>query len=78
MGDSRSQLDAARAVKEKVRSLFARSATVCGVGITRQGGVYAVQVNLESEPAEQDDLPSQIEDVPIVVRVVGQVRKQLG
>jgi hypothetical protein len=77
MSDHGSQLDAARAVKEKARSLFARFAPVIGVGITRQGDSYAVQVNLESEPADRDSLPDRIDDVPIVVRVVGQVRKQV-
>ena len=78
MSDQSRELDAARAVKQKARSVFVRFGEVTGVGITRQGDRYAVQVDLESEPADRDKLPDQIDDVPIVVRVVGQVRKQVG
>jgi len=78
MNDRGSQLDAARAVKQKARTVFARFAPVSGVGITRQGDSYAVQVNLESEPADREELPDRIDGVPVVVRVVGQVRKQIS
>ena len=70
------QLEAARAVKEKAVKVVGRSARVCGVGITRQGGVYAVKVNVEEEPAERETLPEEIDGVPIFIKVVGKIRKQ--
>ncbi len=70
------QLAAARAVKGKAAEAVGRSSRVCGVGITRRDGVYAVKVNVEEEPAERETLPAEIDGVPIVVKVVGKVRKQ--
>jgi len=58
--------------------IFARYAPVCGVGITRRDHEYAVKVNLEAEPASDEELPDQIDGVPVVVHVVGRIRKQAG
>ena len=69
------QLEAARAVKEKASRIMARFGHVCGVGITRREGVYAVQVNLEDEPTHREQIPEQIDGVPVVVRTVGKIRK---
>lgn len=71
-------LEAARAAKAKALRVFRRFAPVRGVGITRRRGVHCVKVNLEVEPASPEDLPSEIDDVPVVIHVVGKVRKQGG
>ena len=76
MATEEEQLEAARAVKEKAAKLMERFGQVCGVGITRREGVYAVKVNLEVEPSSSDKLPEEIDGVPIVVRVIGSIRKQ--
>lgn len=78
MSKQTQQLEAARAAKGKVLSLFARFGQVSGVGITRKGDQYALKVNLESEPDTPVDWPDEIDGVPVVVHVVGQIHKQQG
>ncbi len=76
--DDHEQLEAARVAKSKVLSLFSKIGHVNGVGITRKHGRYAVKVNLEDELSPQSARPEKIDGVPVVVHVVGQVRKQKG
>jgi hypothetical protein len=69
-------LEAARKAKTKAARLFARYGRVCGVGITRRKGAYCVKVNLESAEAATADMPDVIDDVPVIVEIVGKIRKQ--
>jgi hypothetical protein len=68
------QLEKARSAKSKAVGLFRSIGRVNAVGITRKDGKYAVKVNLESAPNKTP--PTDIDGVPVVVHVVGQVRKQ--
>ena len=76
MSDETEQLNKARAAKEKALDAFRALGQVCGVGITRKNGMYAVKVNLESEVEPSHECPQEIDGVPVVVQVVGTVRKQ--
>ena len=67
-------LDAARAAKDKLRVLLPKTARVAGVGIAEREGRYVVKVNLESE--SDVALPEEVDGVPVVFQVVGQIRKQ--
>ncbi len=49
-----------------------------GIGLTRRNGRYAVKVLMPKEPFEDDQLPSEIDGVPIVFQTVGTIRKQAG
>ena len=69
-------LEEARAAKGKALRVFRKLAPVCGAGITRARGVYAVKVNLETQPDSQVELPDEIDGVPVVLSVVGKIRKQ--
>ena len=68
------ELENARSAKSKAKSVFRTIGRVNGVGITRKDGHYAVKVNLESEPTKKP--PVEIDGVPVVVHVVGELRKQ--
>jgi hypothetical protein len=68
-------LQEARAVKPRVRALFAEHGEVLGVGITRMGDAYGVKVNLRAAPVSGVRLPESIDGVPIKMEVVGTVRK---
>lgn len=70
-----SDLREARDAKGRAREVFSRFGRVNGVGITRQGGRYAVKVNFEAEPPI-GDLPREIAGVPVVFQVVGKIHKQ--
>ena len=70
------KLAQARAAKKKAAPVFGRFARVCGIGLTRRKGVYTVKVNLESEPDDDAELPEEIDGVPVVVQVMGKLRKQ--
>ena len=50
-------LDQARAAKERAKAVFARTAALVGVGITRINGGYGVKVNLESPPRRAPTSP---------------------
>ena len=76
MTQADSELEAARAAKAKVKRLFSKKTRICGVGLTRHAGQYQVKVNLEAEPDPEVALPSEVDGVPVVVHVVGKIRKQ--
>jgi len=76
MTDVNVELEAARAAKGRVKGLFPKQVQICGVGLTQQAGHYCVKVNLESEPGSEIHLPEEIDGVPVVIQVVGKLRKQ--
>jgi hypothetical protein len=68
-------LDEARVAKARALELFARFASVVGVGITRIDGGYGVKVNLREQPAAGVILPESVDGVPVRIEVVGPIRK---
>jgi hypothetical protein len=71
-------LQEARAAKERAKKMFRQFGKVNGIGITKQGDSYAVQVNFEETPGKGTPLPQDIDGVPVVVHVIGRIRKQLS
>ena len=69
-------LERARAAKERAKVLFARKASVVGIGINRVGDGFGVKVNLANPPPPDADLPETIDGVPVLVEVVGTIRKR--
>ena len=69
-------LEKARAAKEEAHGVFARLATVAGIGVTRVGRGYGLKINVESAPAGKRALPTEVRGVPVRIEVVGAVRKQ--
>lgn len=68
-------LEAARAAKEEAQRQLADKAEVVGVGLTKaKKGGYAVKVNVKKAPAEP--MPANVQGVPLVVEVVGTIRKR--
>ena len=68
-------LEAARSAKDEAKRQLADKADVVGVGLTKaKKGGYAVKVNLRSAPAEP--MPDNVQGVPLVVEVVGTIRKR--
>lgn len=74
MTEHGNELDAARAAKKKVKALLPKGLHFSGIGLTERHGHYCVKVNLESEP--EVDLPEEVDGVPIVFHVVGEIHKQ--
>jgi len=69
------ELAAARKAKGRAKEIFSPFGIVNGIGLTRWNGHYAVKVNFETAP-ESGELPREIDGIPVVVQVVGKVRKQ--
>lgn len=67
-------LEAARAAKSKAAALLAKLPLV-GVGITKIGDGYGLKVNL-SESVADNAVPAHVDDVPIKLEVVGEIRKR--
>ncbi|MGH9117883.1 MAG: hypothetical protein ACRD0A_08390 [Acidimicrobiales bacterium] len=67
----------ARQAKATVVELLADHEAVNGVGIARTPDGYAVKVNLSRELEPDQALPDIVGGVPVMVEVVGPVRKQL-
>ena len=74
--DEAAELQAARAAKPRAHRVFSRFGKVVGVGLTRHAGRHALKVNLETAPAEGAELPLEVDGVPVVVQIVGRIRKQ--
>jgi hypothetical protein len=68
-------LQQARSAKEKLRAALGARADLRGIGLTTFGSGYAVKVNVAAADAA-GWLPDCIEDVPIVVAVVGPVKRR--
>lgn len=66
--DGTANLDAARAAKERVRSLLAHGGEAAAVGVARRPDGYAVLVTLR-RPMQPEALPAEISGVPVEVRV---------
>lgn len=69
-------LEQARAVKEEVARRLAGAGEVVGVGLTKARGGYAVKVNLKEPP--RGPVPDEVDGVPLLIDVVGVVRKRNG
>jgi len=69
-------IERAQAAKGRVRRVLSRKAELVGVGITRVDEGYGVKVNLASPPAEDVELPTQVDGVPLRIEVVGAIRKR--
>ena len=68
-------LEAARAAKEEAKGQVSDKAQVVGVGLTKaKRGGYAVKVNGKDAPTEP--VPTTVQGVPVVVEVVGTIRKR--
>lgn len=68
-------LEAARSAKEEAKRLVADKADVVGVGLTKaKRGGYAVKINVKRAPAAP--VPKAVHGVPLVVEVVGAIRKR--
>ena len=72
---ARITLEEARAAKDAAKRKLARRSGIVGIGLTRQGGGYALKVNL-GEGATAARLPKDVNGVPVVVATVGAVRKR--
>ena len=68
-------LDEARRAKEKAKGLLAGVQVVNGIGITSDSTGYALKVNLVRPRSPQDEIPSEIDGVPVKTEVVGVIRK---
>ena len=66
------------AAKREAHAAFSRHGRVAGVGMTRLGGRPALKVNFVEKPRERGHMPKQIAGLPVVVNVVGEVKKQLA
>lgn len=67
------ELGKARAAKARLRSDLAGRDGVCGVGLSRGADGYHLQVNLERGTG-REDVPRQVDGVPVDVRVSGPVQ----
>lgn len=68
-------LGAARAAKDEAKRKLAGKADVVGVGLTKaKAGGYAVKVNVRNTPTQP--MPKDVQGVPLVVEVVGTIRKR--
>jgi hypothetical protein len=65
-------IEQARAAKEKVAAMLGSLPELRGIGIALLEGGFGVKVNLCSAPAQ--DLPKEIDCVPIIVEVIGEIR----
>lgn len=70
-------LEQVRAAKRLALGTFKRLGKVTGVGITRIGSGYGLKINLEEAPLGNVALPATIKGVPVLVEVVGPLKKHL-
>jgi hypothetical protein len=71
-----SSIEAVRSAKERAHATFGKLGKVVGVGITRVGNGFALKVNLQTPPRSGTLLPAEIDGVPVIVEVVGVIRKR--
>jgi hypothetical protein len=64
------------AIKRQAHALFAQHGKVTGVGLTTRRGKPALKVNFARAPQRRAEMPKEIEGMPVVVAVTGEIRKQ--
>jgi hypothetical protein len=69
-------LEAARAAKKSAAKAFEGVGQVVGIGLVSIGDGYAVKVNLVAPPAADVKPPMEIDGVPVMTEVVGQITKR--
>ena len=71
-------LEDARSAKAEAKRQLAAKADVVGIGLTKAktGGGYAVKVNVNAEKMPAEPVPETVQGVPVVVEVVGTIRKR--
>ena len=69
-------LEQARAAKAAAQRRFEQLPSLVGVGVTRVDGEYAIKINLREPLTPAADVPADIDGVPVVVEVVGAIRKR--
>ena len=62
--------------KRQAHALFSAHGRVVGVGMTRKNGRPALKVNFARPPKARARMPKEVLGLPVVVAVVGEVRKQ--
>lgn len=70
-------IEQARAAKQHAIEILSDVAEVVGVGLTRIEEGYGLKVNLSATPKDIDNLPHDVDGVPVRLEVVGKVRKRL-
>lgn len=69
-------IDQARQAKDSAKSMLADVPGIVGLGLTKVGEDYAVKVNLREELPDGVSVPKQIAGVPVLIEVVGTIRKR--
>ena len=64
------------AAKKEARALFARHGTVAGIGLTKLKGRPAIKINFTHAPRRPQTMPKEVLGMPVVVAVIGEIRKQ--
>lgn len=67
-------LERARAAKDKLAALIADRPAVNGVGIAPFEGGFCIKINLE-RPSDEE-LPEEFEGVPVRIEIVGRITKR--
>jgi hypothetical protein len=68
-------LDQAQKAKDAVAGAVGERPEVNGVGIARLGEGYGVRVNVREDGADDLEVPSEVDGVPVQVVRVGPVRE---
>jgi len=68
-------LEQARAAKRKAKELLQAFTMVNGIGVTSGPSGYAVKVNLERSTTPGEQIPEEIDGVPVVIEIVGPISK---
>ena len=67
-------IESARTAKEHAKKSLAGLVGLAGIGLTRKGVGYAVKVNLSTN--DSVSVPDEIDGVPVVVELVGKIKKR--
>jgi hypothetical protein len=69
-------IERARAAKSVALARLGGMPQVNGVGITRVGAGFGVKVNLAAQPDPETQVPEEIDGVPVVTELIGQISKR--
>ncbi len=66
-------LERAMAAKTRLNELLGESPNICGIGIAALPGGFGIKLNLLRPPLP-GAIPDDIDDVPVIIGVVGSIR----
>ncbi len=68
----------AEQAQDHAEAIFDKYASVVSIGVTQDADGFALRIGLENEPSDRNDLPTEVDGVPVEIDIVGTIRMDVA